>query len=116
MFRWSTLLFALLSALAGCDRPSDGFAVAPVQRVFVAGDTYDVRQVGLRAEAIRVNSRFVPNRAEIERTAGRAISAATGGHVLAMTGDQAMIHALLNCEGATGPILVVAPFSALSRL
>lgn len=103
MMRWLVIMLGLV----GCGGTGDGLTQGPAQRVFVAGDTFDIRQQGVRAVAIRVNSRWVPNRAAIEGSAARAIRVATRCDVLAMTGDQALIHALLDCDADQARPLVI---------
>ena len=96
--------------IAGCDTPSPAYRGTPATRVDVAGSVFDVRVKGLRAEALRVNARWAPNRETVARGAVAAIEGVSGCEVAALDGDQAMITARLDCGSGAPPPRPVAPY------
>ena len=100
--RWHMAL-AALTLLAGCNTPGAGFMGVPAQRITVDGSTFDVRQDGDVAQALRVNHQWPARRDVVFPRAGAAIRAVTGCKVRRMTGDVAMIRASLSCAGQASP-------------
>ena len=106
--RW-TVLFAE-GLLAGCDMPGADYRGVETTRVSVAGSVFDVRVKGLRAEAVRVNTRWAPNRESVAVSAVAAIEGVSGCEVAGLDGDQAMITARLDCGSGAPPPRRVAPY------
>ena len=97
------ILCSVLVILAGCDTPSEDYRGIPATRVDVAGSVFDVRVKGRRAEAVRVNTRYAPNRESVALGATAAIEGVSGCEVAALDGDQAMITARLDCGSGAPP-------------
>ena len=95
------LIFLLLACVPGCHMPSPAFRGAAATRVSVAGATFDVRQRGLRAEAMRINPQYAPRFGPIRDKAALAMAQVTGCKVVRVTGDQALAFGALDC--GTGP-------------
>ncbi|QYX55804.1 hypothetical protein K1T73_12020 [Roseovarius sp. SCSIO 43702] len=75
----------------------------PVTRVAVSGDLFDVRVQGRRAEAVRLNSRWAPDRMSVAVAATHAIERVSGCRVAGLSGDQAMLEARLDCGAGAPP-------------
>jgi len=99
------LILPIFLGLMACDTPSEPFRGQPVTRVAIGGNLFDIRIRGRRAEAIRINARWAPNRLSVADAATRAITAVSGCRVAGLGGDQAMITARLDCgQGAPPPV------------
>lgn len=96
-------LFISLLALAGCNLPSAEYRGLAPTRVTVQGSTFDIRQRGTRAEAIRINPEYAPRFGPIRERAGMAMAMVSGCKVVSVTGDQAQAFGRLNCGKGTGP-------------
>ena len=75
----------------------------PAQRISVDGSTFDVRQDGAAAQALRVNHQWPARRDVVFPRAGAAIRAVTGCKLRRMTGDVAMVRASLSCGAQAMP-------------
>ena len=96
--RWIVVLLAL----AACNAPTPYFRGAEVTRVRVEGSTFDIRQRGRLAEAIRVNAEYAPRLGQaLARRAEIAMETVTGCDVLEIRGDAALILGIMDC-GAPG--------------
>jgi hypothetical protein len=91
----STLLCLFL---ASCDTPGHEYAGAEPVRVTVAQSVFDVRQIGDKAQAIRLNAEWAPRPEAVMPRALVAIERATGCQVTRMDGDQVIIEARLKCR------------------
>ena len=100
--RWHTLP-AVLALVAGCNTPGAGVMGVPAQRISVDGSTFDVRQDGDVAQALRINHQWPARRDVVFPRAAAAIRAVTGCKVRRMTGDVAMIRASLSCADRAAP-------------
>ena len=82
-------LWILLPLLA-CNTPSFEFSGVPAQRVIVEKSVFDVRMIGDRAEAIRINREWAPHLGYTAARFARAFEAASGCTVRpnSMQGDQ----------------------------
>ncbi|MCR9145987.1 MAG: hypothetical protein NXH74_02175 [Rhodobacteraceae bacterium] len=97
-------VWMLVLCLAGCNGPGQDFRDAAVTRVELGGAVFDVRVLDRRAEALRVNPQAAPRLAAIAPQAVMAIEQVSGCRVDRLTGDQAMMHATLDCgRGAPSP-------------
>ncbi|MGH1457629.1 MAG: hypothetical protein ACRBBT_01870 [Paracoccaceae bacterium] len=94
---------ALALGLAGCDTPTPAFRGVPATRIEVENSVFDVRVRGREAEAIRISSEYAPRLEGVAPRAVWAIERASGCHVTALSGDQALIHARLKCS-PKGPL------------
>ena len=91
-------LWILLPLLA-CNTPSFEFSGVPAQRVIVEKSVFDVRMIGDRAEAIRINREWAPHLGYMAARFARAFEAASGCTVRpnSMQGDQVVMQARLKC-------------------
>ncbi len=101
-----TLIWLLFAFTAACNTPNPGFRGAAVTRVTVDGSTFDVRQRGLRAEAIRINPQYAPRFGPIRYRAALAMQQASGCEVLDVTGDQAQAFGRLKCGAVAAPRVI----------
>jgi len=94
--RW---IFALPLTLMACNTPTPEFYGVPKQQVVVGKSTFDVRQSGDRAQAIRVNTEWAPNWSHTYTRFAIAIEGATGCKIKpkSLQGDQALMEARLDC-------------------
>lgn len=90
------LLFLILG-LAACDTPHPDFAGAAVARVTVEGSRFDVRIMGRRAEAIRLNAQYAPRLGLVGPRAILAIEKVSACKVARVRGDAAVLFADLDC-------------------
>lgn len=88
-----------LFSLAGCDTPPPEYRGIAGQRITVGQSTFDVRQDGTRALALRINSEWAPRPEAVMPRALVAIEKSTGCRVTRMDGDQVLIEARLDCGG-----------------
>lgn len=97
------LLVWLISALAlaSCDTPPPEYRGIAGQRITVGQSTFDVRQDGSKALALRVNTEWAPRPEAVAPRALVAIEKSTGCRVMRMDGDQVLIEAKLDCGGGT---------------
>ena len=101
--RFPPLIIAAV-LLAACNTPSPAFRGLPAIRVTVAGSTFDVRQRGLRAEAMRINPQYAPRFGPLQDRAAFAMAQASGCEVVRVTGDQALAFGTLDCgDGPPSP-------------
>lgn len=101
-----SLVAILLMTLAACNTPSARFRnVAPV-RISVSQSTFDVRISDNRAEAVRINPEWAPNRKAVASRAVAAIEKVSGCRVHDLDGDQAVIVARLDCGSGPPPSLL----------
>lgn len=91
------LLILPFLALAGCNMPSADFRGLSPIRITVQGSTFEVRQKGNRAEAIRVNPQYAPRIGPIHDRAAVAMARVSGCRVAGVSGDQAQIFGRLDC-------------------
>ncbi|MEM9910856.1 MAG: hypothetical protein AAF922_08735 [Pseudomonadota bacterium] len=89
------LLF--LICLTACGQPGLSFRGIDPVRVEVGSDVFDIRVRGLRAEAIRLNTRAARNLGDIGFQAVLAIEKVTECQVARLAGDQAVAVATLDC-------------------
>ena len=75
-------------------------------RITIAGSTFDVRQRGLRAEAMRINPQYAPRFGPIGARAAMAMAQATGCAVTKVLGDQALAIGTLDCGNGPPPTRV----------
>lgn len=71
------------------------------QRITIGQSTFDVRQDGDKALALRVNSEWAPRPETVMPRALLAIEKSTGCRVRRMDGDQVLIEAKLDCGGGS---------------
>lgn len=84
--------------LAGCTTPPLEYRGVPATTVTVGEDTFNVHVNGNNALAIRTNTAYRPRLSAVARQGQRAIEIASGCRVVGpVTGDQAVIHAVLDC-------------------
>lgn len=96
------VLALALAALAACNTPPPEYRGIAGQRITVGKSTFDVRQDGTRALALRVNSEWAPRPEAVFPRAQIAIEKSTGCRVKRLEGDQVLIEAKLDCgAGAT---------------
>ena len=90
----------ILSRLLACNTPSFEFSGMPAQRVIVGKSVFDVRMVGDRAEAIRINREWAPNLNYTAARFARAFEAASGCELRPnfMQCDQVVMQARLKCN------------------
>ncbi|QGX99437.1 hypothetical protein EI983_14650 [Roseovarius faecimaris] len=98
--RWIFPLSALC-LLTGCDTPPPEYRGIAGQRITVGQSTFDVRQDGDRALALRVNTEWAPRPEAVMPRALVAIEKSTGCRVKRMDGDQVLIEAKLDCGAGT---------------
>lgn len=92
---------ALSLSLAGCNMPSPEFRGIPPKTITIDGSTFEVRQNGNRAEAMRINMQYAPRFGPIRTRAARGMAQATGCKVIAVTGDQALAFGRLKCPNGS---------------
>jgi len=97
------LLPLLILGLSGCNTPTPQFSgVTPVE-IVVEGSTYRVFRSEDRAQAIRINSEWRPNK-NAEAKITTAIEAATGCKVVGeMRGDAVLANARVDCGNGARP-------------
>ncbi|WP_207911338.1 hypothetical protein [Shimia isoporae] len=83
--------------------PSPHYHGVEVTRVSVDGSTFDVRQKGRLAEAIRVNVQYAPRLGRVARRAELAMEVITGCDVIEIRGDAAKVTGILDCAADDGP-------------
>nr|WP_243403714.1 hypothetical protein [Shimia abyssi] len=83
--------------LAGCNAPTPYFRGTEVTRISVGGSTFDIRQRGRLAEAVRVNTEYAPRLGPIGRRAEVAIETVTGCDVVEIRGDAALVLGIMDC-------------------
>ncbi|MCF6444900.1 hypothetical protein [Nereida sp. MMG025] len=94
--------FALpILALAACDMAGPAFLGAEPMYVEVGGSAFTVRQRDDRAEVIRTNMEWAPDRGAVADKMKIAIEVTTGCTVRdgTLEGDQAVRRARLKCSG-----------------
>ncbi|MEM6578334.1 MAG: hypothetical protein AAF678_07570 [Pseudomonadota bacterium] len=96
---WLYLIF--FACVTACGQPGLFYRGVDPVRVTMGEDTFDVRVKGLRAEAIRLNSRLSRNVSDIRLQTVDAIEAVSGCRVAQLTGDQAVAEAALDCGRGT---------------
>ncbi len=101
MVRW--VFAALVLVLMGCNTPGPSYRGIAPTRVSVAGSTFDVRQRGLWAEAIRVNPQYAPRFGPIRDRAATAMARVSGCEVVSVSGDQALATGRLDCGAGPPP-------------
>ncbi|HEY9040210.1 MAG TPA: hypothetical protein VIN05_14855 [Roseovarius sp.] len=89
---------------SACDTPGPGFRGTEPTRITVGGATFDVRVVGTRAEAIRLNSQWAPNLDAVAPQGVAAIERASGCRVRQLEGDAALMTARLDCGQPLAPL------------
>lgn len=99
----------IVALLAGCATPGPEFREVPSQRISVAGSVFDVRIQGRKGEAIRVNRQYAPRLGPIGARAAFAMQVASGCKVTRITGDAAVVHGTLRCNGEAPPPVVAFP-------
>ena len=103
----AVVCIAFLTVLCACNTPSPKFrGVAPV-RINIGQSSFDVRVIGNRAEAIRLNPEWAPRLESVAPRAVAAIERVSGCAVARLDGDQALILARLTCAGDPQPLAVV---------
>ncbi|MEM7075176.1 MAG: hypothetical protein AAF484_08825 [Pseudomonadota bacterium] len=96
--------FCVLGLLAGCNQPGQDFTGIEPVRVSFGPTQFDIRVMGQRAEAVRVNTQWAPNLAAVGPQAVLAIEKISGCRVVRLTGDQAVMQAAMDCgQGAPPP-------------
>ncbi|WP_197919555.1 hypothetical protein [Thiosulfatihalobacter marinus] len=97
--------------LAACNAPSPYFRGAGVTRVSLDGSTFDIRQRGRLAEAVRVNAEYAPRLGPIGQRAELAMEAVTGCDVVEIRGDAAQVLGIMDCGDGSGrvPLASYAP-------
>lgn len=93
----------LVMLLASCNTPGPEYRGAPVTRVTVGQSTFDIRIIGNKAQAIRVNTEWAPRPMAVMPRALTAIEQVSQCHVRQMDGDQVVIEARLKCGGSPPP-------------
>jgi len=96
------LVAALL--LVACDTPGLAFRGIEPVRITVRGDVFDVRVDGVRAEAIRLNTRWAPRLASVAPNGTAAIEQVSGCRVRKLEGDAALMTARLDCGQPLEPL------------
>lgn len=89
-----------LGLLAGCNAPGPDFRGIDPARISVGKSTFDVRVIGNRAQAIRLNPEWAPRRAATAPRGIAAIEVVSGCKVRTLGGDQAVMVARLECGKA----------------
>jgi hypothetical protein len=99
-------LIALLAVLflIGCNTPGPSFRGVEPVRISVRGDVFDVRIDGVRAEAMRLNSRWAPRLDAVAPQGVAAIERVSGCRVRKLYGDAAMMTARLDCGQRLAPL------------
>ena len=97
------LALSTLVLFAACNTSSPGYRGVPPTRVTVEGSVFDVRVVGNRAEAIRVNRQYAPRFGPIQARAGQAMAMVSGCVVVEVLGDQAQAFGRLDCGDGPPP-------------
>ncbi|MFK7938413.1 MAG: hypothetical protein AB8B82_03480 [Roseovarius sp.] len=92
-----TCIILIVLALASCDTPPPEYRGIAGQRITVGQSTFDVRQDGTKALALRVNTEWAPRPEAVMPRARIAIEKSTGCRVKRMDGDQVLIEAALDC-------------------
>ena len=93
-FRW------IILSLLAFNASSFEFSGVPAQQVIVGKSVFDLRMVGGRAEAIRINREWAPNLNYTAARFARAFEAASGCELRpnSMQGDQVVMQARLKCD------------------
>lgn len=96
------LFLALLGLLTGCDSPSPAFRGIEGRQVVVEKSVFSVRVKGDLIEAIRTNVEYAPTIGKLFPRFRIAMEQASGCRVIenSMRGDQALMHAKLDCQTA----------------
>ncbi|RBI86208.1 hypothetical protein DRV85_05480 [Rhodosalinus halophilus] len=90
---------AVALLVAACDTGGRGYQGLPPLRAEALGHSFDIRQRGDEAEAVRRNAAWLPRFGEVARAAEAAIEQATGCDVQRITGDPSVLRADLDCPG-----------------
>ncbi|MEP2531094.1 hypothetical protein [Shimia sp.] len=96
--RWISLILGMI--MTACNAPSPYFRAAEVTRITVDGSTFDVRQRGRLAEALRVNTQYAPRLGPIGQRAAYAMEVVTGCDVVEIRGDAVSILGIMECDGS----------------
>ncbi len=102
------VILLLFVCLFGCNSPSPHFRGVDTTRISVGGSTFDVRQKGRLAEAVRLNGEYAPRLGPIARRAEIAMEVVSGCDVIELRGDAAQILGILRCEGDARPLPLAA--------
>ena len=95
------IFLPLLLLVAACNTPSLHFAGLPATRIAVGNSVFDVRIKGKLAEAIRVNTYYVPRADPVLKEATLAITLVGRCEVTGVLGDQAVVTGVLDCASET---------------
>lgn len=99
------LAFTTLALLVGgCNTPGPAFRGIDPVRITVRGDVFDVRVDGLRAQAMRLNTRWAPRLSAVAPQGVAAIEQVSGCRVRKMDGDAALMTARLDCGQQLAPL------------
>jgi hypothetical protein len=90
--------------LAACNTPGAGFRGVEPTRITAGGSTFDVRVVGVRAEALRLDTRWAPRLSSVAPQAVVAIERVSGCRVRRLAGDAALMTARLDCGQPLAPL------------
>jgi len=89
---------SILLLLAACDSPSPRFIGSPKAEVEAGGMRFSIHRRGDAVEAYRLGFIFRPSEAQVLINATRAIELSTGCQVKKLSGDQALVKAILECS------------------
>jgi hypothetical protein len=95
------ILLIAFVGLAACDTPPPEYRGIAGQRITIDSSTFDVRQDGTKALALRVNTESAPRPEAVFPRAQVAIEKSSGCRVKRMDGDQVLIEAALDCGGVS---------------
>jgi len=98
------ILIVAALALMACDTPSPRFRGVEPVRIGLRGDVFDVRIDGVRAEAMRLNTRWAPNLDSVGPNGVTAIEEVSGCRVRKLYGDAALMTARLDCGQKLEPL------------
>ncbi|MGC1503229.1 MAG: hypothetical protein WA782_03715 [Sulfitobacter sp.] len=93
----------LVLSLVGCNAPSAEYRGLAPTRVTVQGSTFDIRQRGTHAEAIRISPEYAPRFGPIRERVAVAMASVSGCKVVGISGDQAQAFGRLDCGRGAAP-------------
>lgn len=98
------LLTSMTTLLIACSAPGVAFRDAPATRIHIGASVFDVRVLGTRAQAIRLNAESAPRLAAVAPRGVAAIERVSGCRVRKLEGDAALMTAWLDCGGRLKPL------------
>jgi hypothetical protein len=94
----------LICFLAACGGGDTHFNKTDVTRISVGTNVFKVSVRDDLAEAVRVNPRYAPRLGPIREDAAFAMAQVSGGSVVGVLGDQALMTGVLECDAGRSAV------------